>query len=102
MAQGSDIDCNTPAAAGADFFLSRLRGRVAATGSPPGLTRHYTSRVLLIVVAVVLAVFALIRIGRTFEPRQRVVFALVVVVGLIYLLLTLVRFGILGRGTPDP
>ena len=54
---------------------------------------------LLILVALGLAVFGVIRFASTLEPRQRVVLILVFVVGLVLLVLKLTDLGLLGRRT---
>jgi hypothetical protein len=55
--------------------------------------------VLLILVALVLAVIGLVRLGRALEPGQRVVLVLVFIVAVVWLVLKLLQLGILGRGT---
>ena len=52
---------------------------------------------LLILVALVLAVFGLTHIARPLEPKQRVVLVLVFIAGLVWLILKLVQLGMLGR-----
>jgi hypothetical protein len=53
---------------------------------------------LLLLVALVLAVFGVVRFGRTLEPGgQRWMLALVFLLGLIWLAFTLVNAGFLGR-----
>ncbi len=54
---------------------------------------------LLILVALGLAVFGVVRLGRTLEPGQRVVLVLVFVLAVIWVVYTLVDSGILGRTT---
>ena len=54
---------------------------------------------LLILIALGLAVFGLVRFGRTLEPGQRWVLALVFVLGLIWLGIRLINAGLLGRAT---
>jgi hypothetical protein len=58
--------------------------------------------VLLILVALALAVFGVVRLARPLEPKQRVVLVLVCIAGLVYLIAKLVQLGILGRVTPEP
>jgi MYXO-CTERM domain-containing protein len=58
---------------------------------------RYTSRVVLMLAVVGLALFAVIRLSQTLEPRQRVVLVFVFVLGVAWVLLQLVRLGILGR-----
>ena len=89
----------------ATFFGSHRSGLAASrrrvdVASPP---RIYSRPVLLILVALGLAVFGLVRIAQTLEtPRQRVVLVLVFIVGLVLLMLKLVQLGIFGRVTPEP
>jgi hypothetical protein len=75
-----------------------------ASRFPAGGPREkpYTSRVVLILVALAVAVFGLIRLGKPLEPKQRVVLVLVFIAGLAYLILTLVQLRVLGRTTPEP
>ena len=54
---------------------------------------------VLILVAFGLAVFGVVRLGRTLEPKQRVVLVLVFVVAVVWLVYTLIDHGILGRTT---
>lgn len=54
---------------------------------------------LLIPIALGLAVFGLMRFGRTLEPGQRWVLAVVFILGLVWLGFTLVNAGLLGRAT---
>ena len=61
----------------------------------------YTSRVLLILVAFGLAVFGVVRLAQTLEPRQRVVLVLVFIVAIVWLILKLVELGVLGRVTTE-
>jgi hypothetical protein len=53
--------------------------------------------VLLILVGFGLAVFGVVRLAKTLEPRQRVVLVLVFILAVVWLLMELVRMGILGR-----
>jgi hypothetical protein len=55
--------------------------------------------VLLILVAFGFAVFGVIRLASTLEPRQRVVLVLVFVLGLVYLIVKLQQLGLLGHRT---
>jgi hypothetical protein len=55
--------------------------------------------VLLILVALGLAVFGVVRIGRTLEPRQRIVLVLVFVFVVVWVVYKLIDNGILGRTT---
>jgi hypothetical protein len=48
-------------------------------------------------VAFALAIFGIVRLGRTLEPRQRVVLVLAFIFAVVYLLLKLVQMGILGK-----
>lgn len=61
----------------------------------------YTSRVLLILVAFGLAVFGVVRLAQTLEPRQRVVLVLVFIVAIVWLILKLLELGVLGRVTTE-
>ena len=47
----------------------------------------------------VVAVFGVMRLASTLEPRQRVVLVVVFVVGLVLLILKLINLGLLGRYT---
>ncbi len=58
-----------------------------------------TSRVLLILVVLALAIWGVVHLARPLEPKQRVVLVLVFIAALIYLILKLVELGILGRAT---
>jgi hypothetical protein len=55
--------------------------------------------VVLILVALALAIFGVVQIGRTLTPGQRVVLVIVFILGLICLVFWLVSAGILGRAT---
>jgi hypothetical protein len=57
--------------------------------------------VLLILMAFGLALFGVVRLGRTLEPRQRVVLVLVFIVVVGWLILKLVELGLLGRFTAE-
>ena len=52
---------------------------------------------LLILVALGLAIFGIVRLAQTLEARQRVVLVLVFVVAVIWLIQKLVHLGFLGR-----
>jgi hypothetical protein len=54
---------------------------------------------LLIIAAGVLAVFGVVRLGQSLEPRQRVVLAAVFVLAVVYLVGKLMQFGLLGHQT---
>ena len=56
---------------------------------------------LLILVALALAIFGLVQIGRTLTPGQRVVLVAVFILGTIGLVFWLVSAGVLGRVTDD-
>lgn len=58
-----------------------------------------TSRVLVILVALALAIWGVVHLARSLEPKQRVVLVLVFIAALVYLILKLVELGILGRAT---
>ena len=49
-----------------------------------------------------LALFGVIRLSQTLEPRQRVVLVFVFILGVAWVLMQLVRLGILGRVTSEP
>jgi uncharacterized membrane protein len=68
--------------------MRRIKSRVS---------NGYTSRVLLILVALGLAIFGVVRLAHTLEPRQRIVLVLVFVVAIVWLVLKLVQVGLLGR-----
>jgi len=55
--------------------------------------------VVIILAALVLGVVGIVRLGRTLEPRQRVVLVLTVVCAAAYLLFTLARLGYVGHTT---
>jgi hypothetical protein len=55
---------------------------------------------LLILIALALAVFGLVRVGRPLEPKQRVVLVIVFIIAVVWLILTLVRLGVLGHVSP--
>jgi len=54
---------------------------------------------LLILVALGLALFGLVRFGRTLEPGQRWVLTVVFILGVIWLGFMLVNAGLFGRAT---
>ena len=56
---------------------------------------------LLILVAFGLAVFGVVRLAQTLEPRQRVVLVVVFIVAIVWLILKLVDLGVLGRVTTE-
>ena len=56
---------------------------------------------LLILVACGLAVFGVVRLAQTLEPRQRVVLVLVFILAIVWLILKLVDLGVLGRVTTE-
>jgi hypothetical protein len=53
--------------------------------------------VLLLLVALGLAIFGVVRLARTLEPGQRVVLVLVFIAAIVWLILKLVQLGVLGR-----
>jgi len=55
--------------------------------------------VLLILIALGLAVAGTLRLTRSLEPGQRVVAWLVFILAVAWILMTLVRMGLLGRAT---
>ena len=46
-----------------------------------------------------LAIWGVVHLARSLEPKQRVVLVLVFIAALVYLILKLVELGILGRAT---
>ena len=58
-----------------------------------------TSRVLVMLVVLALAIWGVVNLARPLEPKQRVVLVLVFIAALVYLILKLVELGILGRAT---
>ena len=54
---------------------------------------------LLILVALALAIFGIIRLAQPLEPKQRVVLVMVFICGLAYLTFTLIQWGVLGQRT---
>jgi predicted MFS family arabinose efflux permease len=65
----------------------------------PRMPGVYSKAVLLILLALGLAVFGVVRLGRTLEPGQRPVLYLVFVLALVWLAFKLVNSGIIGRAT---
>jgi hypothetical protein len=59
----------------------------------------YTRAVLLILIALGLAIFGVVRLGRTLETGQRAVLVVVFICGLVWLVFTLINAGLLGRAT---
>jgi len=53
--------------------------------------------VLLVLVVFGLAVFVVVRLAKTLEPRQRVVLVAVSILAVVWLLMKLVQMGVLGR-----
>ena len=62
-------------------------------------TRVDSPGLLLILLALALAVFGVIRLAQSLEPKQRIVLILAFVCGLVYLTLTLIQWGLLGQRT---
>ena len=56
---------------------------------------------VLILVVLVLAIFGVVRLGRTLEPKQRVVLVIVFICAIAYVLSQLVQLGFLGRHTDN-
>jgi hypothetical protein len=54
---------------------------------------------LVILVALALAIFGIIRLAQPLEPKQRVVLVMVFICGLAYLTFTLIQWGLLGQRT---
>ena len=52
---------------------------------------------LLVLVVFGLAVFVVVRLAKTLEPRQRVVLVVVFILAVVWLLMKLVQMGVLGR-----
>ena len=46
-----------------------------------------------------LAIFGAVRLGQSLTPKQRVVFALMFLAGLVWLIFWLINAGLLGRAT---
>jgi hypothetical protein len=67
----------------------------------PRKTNRYTRRVLLILVALVLAIVGTIRLTRELEPGQRAVAWGVFVVVIAFAFWKLVEMGVLGRATGE-
>jgi hypothetical protein len=55
--------------------------------------------VLLILVILALSVFGIVRLGRTLEPRQRIVLLAVYLAAIAYAIVRLIQLGLLGRYT---
>jgi hypothetical protein len=53
--------------------------------------------VLLILVALGLATFGVVRLGRTLTPGQRIVLVTVFILGVVWLVFSLINAGLLGR-----
>jgi hypothetical protein len=78
------------------------RGRSEQQRRAPAGGSRYNSRVVLMLAALGLALFGVIRLSQTLEPRQRVVLVFVFILGVAWVLMQLVRLGILGRVTTEP
>jgi hypothetical protein len=50
-----------------------------------------------LLVALVLAIFGVVRLGRTLTPGQRLVLVLVFILGVVWRLFSLINGGVLGR-----
>ena len=70
-----------------------------SVAAPAAESRGLYFGVVLILVALGLAIFGIVRLGRTLESGQRVVLVLVFVAAVVWLLLKLVQLGYLDRGT---
>ena len=81
-------------------FPQVLHRRRPQRGLPGG--SRYISRVVLMLAVLGLALFGVIRLSQTLEPRQRVVLVFVFILGVAWVLMQLVRLGILGRVTSEP
>jgi hypothetical protein len=55
--------------------------------------------VLLILIALGLAVFGVVRLGRTLAPGQRAVLVLVFILAVVWVIFRLIDSGMLGRAT---
>jgi heme/copper-type cytochrome/quinol oxidase subunit 3 len=53
----------------------------------------------LIIATCILAVIGVVRLAKNLEPRQRVVLVAVVLLGIAYLVVKLMQFGLLGHQT---
>jgi hypothetical protein len=53
--------------------------------------------VLLILAALGLAIFGVVRLGRALPPGQRIVLVLVFILGVVWLVFSLINAGVLGR-----
>lgn len=57
---------------------------------------------LLILIALGLAIFGLVWLGRTLTPGQRIVMVLAFIFGVVWLVLSLINGGVLGRAAHLP
>ena len=62
----------------------------------------YAPAMLLMLVAVALAIFGLVRLSGTLSPAQRVALVLTFLLGLAWLVLWLIKTGALGRARHTP
>lgn len=56
---------------------------------------------VVILAVMVLAIFGLVRLGRTLEPKQRVVLVIAFICAVAYVLFRLVQLGYLGQHTDN-
>jgi uncharacterized membrane protein len=57
--------------------------------------------VVVLLAVLLLAIFGIVRLGRTLEPRQRVVLVIVFIGVIAYVLFQLVQLGYLGQRTDN-
>jgi hypothetical protein len=57
--------------------------------------------VVIILAVLVLAIFGVVRLGRTLEPKQRVWLVIVFICAIAYVLVQLVQLGYLGQRTDN-
>ena len=56
---------------------------------------------VVLLAVLLLAIFGIVRLGRTLEPRQRVVLVIVFICAIAYVLFQLVQLGYLGQRTDN-
>jgi predicted permease len=57
--------------------------------------------VVIILAVLVLAIFGVVRLGRTLEPKQRVVLVIAFICAIAYVLFQLAQLGYLGQRTDN-
>jgi predicted permease len=57
--------------------------------------------VVIILAVLVLAIFGVVRLGRTLEPKQRVVLVIAFICAIAYVLFQLAQLGYLGQHTDN-